>query len=276
MLCEGLGVRATARLADVDIKTVLNVLEKVGEHCADFLDQKLINLKSEPVEIDECWTFVHNKRELRNDSASGDFYAFLASGLHSKIIMSYYVGKRDQESGNEFTQDIKFRMMEKLQVTSDGWVGFIRAFIDIKNDRLHYATQQKKYEGYNAAEYIASRPDKDFRRYSPGKCVHVKTDVIHGNPDPEHITTSHAERLNGSVRHFNKRFTRLSCCFSKKLENLIHSVALTVAYHNFCRPHAALKLTQTDGSKAIARTPAQAAGLATHCWTVAELITATV
>lgn len=264
-----MGVRATARIARVDQKTVLNVLATTGRACAEMLDQKLINLKSEPLEIDECWTMVQNKRRKCNTPTRGDFYALLCSGKTTKLIASWYVGKRNFEAANDFVADIRSRVQPPLQVTSDGWVGFIRGMLQTSKEADQYAVQIKKYEGYNIPI------DGGKRRYGPGKCVSVETRVFLGSPNRGDITTSHAERLNLSLRHFNKRFTRLSPCFSKKLDNLIHSVALTVAYFNFCRPHAALKIKATETEKAIERTPAQAAGLADHCWSIEELIAAT-
>jgi hypothetical protein len=266
LLTEGLGVRAAARLASVDQKTVLNILESAGRTCAELLDQKLVNLKPEPIEIDECWTMVTNKRRKGNTAITGDFYAFLASGKDSKLITSYYVGKRDHRAGDDFMEDVRIRQQSPLQITSDGWIGFIRGVLNNPQRPVNYAVQIKKYAGYNVPI------DGGKRRYGPGKCVSVQTSVLRGNPDPANITTSHAERLNLSLRHFNKRFTRLSPCFSKKLENLVHSVALTVAYFNFCRPHATLKVKATETEKAIERTPAQAAGLTDHVWTVTELL----
>jgi hypothetical protein len=62
---------------------------------------------------------------------------------------------------------------------------------------------------------------------------------------------------------FNRRFARLTLGFSKKLDYLKHSVALSVAHFNFCRVHASLK----------GQTPAMAAGLADHVWSIAELLT---
>jgi transposase-like protein len=266
LLTEGLGSRATSRLTSLDQKTVLNILETVGAQCAEMLDQRILNIKPEPLEVDECWTMVAHKRAKGNTPSKGDFYAFLASGKHTKLIASWYVGKRNNADCLDFVDDIRARTQSPLQVTSDGWVGFIRGFYKSHREDTHYATQVKQYAGYNVPI------DGGRRRYGPGKCVSVQTTVMLGNPDPEHITTSHAERLNLSLRHFNKRFTRLSPCFSKKLENLIHSVALTVAYFNFCRVHSALKIPATETEKAIHRTPAQAAGLTDHVWTVEELL----
>jgi IS1 family transposase len=255
MFAEGLGVRAVCRLTNLDKETVLHILAKAGDHCAELLDQKIININPEPLEIDECWTFVKNKRALRNTPDAGDFYAFLASTKHSKLIVSYMVGKRTQDVANDFMLDVRSRLNGQYQITSDNWTGFIRGVLGNARHKANYATQSKKFTGYNL-------PVKDsLRRYSPGKCVGVRTQIICGKPDTNDITTSHAERLNLSLRHFNKRFTRLTPCFSRKVENLVHSVALTVACFNFCKVHSAR-----------GKTPAQAAALTDHAWTIAELL----
>ena len=105
LLVEGLGIRSTARISGLDQKTVLKILETVGEQCAEMLDQKIRGLQPEPVEVDECWTMVEHKRRLGNTPTSGDFYALLASGKETRLIASWFVGKRNQESADFFTSD---------------------------------------------------------------------------------------------------------------------------------------------------------------------------
>jgi transposase-like protein/IS1 family transposase len=234
MLCEGLGIRSTSRLTGLEKKTVLHILETVGEHCANFMEEKLRNLKSEPIEVDECWSFVANKRGKGNTSETGDFYAFLASGKRTKLIASYITGKRKNSDGAELISDLRKRIANRFQITSDGWQGFIRGVLDYGRGKMDYAVQIKKYDGYSGN--FKGKDSFDMRRrYSPGKCVAIKTLYITENAKRKDICTSHAERLNLSLRHFNKRFTRLSPCFSKKLANLEHSVALTVAHYNFAK-----------------------------------------
>jgi hypothetical protein len=107
---------------------------------------------------------------------------------------------------------------------------------------------------------------KKVRRSFGGerRCVGVKTFVRIGNPDPALISTSHVERTNLSVRLFNRRYTRLTMGFSKTFENHQHSVALFVFHFNFCRIHSAHK-----------QTPAMAAKIENHQWTIEELLSAT-
>jgi hypothetical protein len=78
-----------------------------------------------------------------------------------------------------------------------------------------------------------------------------------GEPDSDPICTSHIERQNLNVRIFNRRFKRLTLGFSKKTENLRHSVALLACCWNSRWLH------HTTRQK-----PAQAAGLTDHRWTI--------
>jgi hypothetical protein len=99
------------------------------------------------------------------------------------------------------------------------------------------------------------------KRYSPTECIGAVKHRIEGNPDPKHVSTSFAERQNRTLRMSNRRFTRLTDAFSKKLENHALSVALHYMYYNFCRIHKTLRIT-----------PAMAAGVTDHVWSVADIV----
>ena len=99
-------------------------------------------------------------------------------------------------------------------------------------------------------------------RYSPAKIKGASREIINGNPDPLHISTSYAERANLTMRMSMRRFTRLTNAFSKKIENHGHALALYFMHYNFARVH------QTLGK----RTPAMAAGISDHVWTLEEII----
>jgi len=70
-----------------------------------------------------------------------------------------------------------------------------------------------------------------------------------------------AEHQNLTVRMPNRRFTRLTNAFSKKVENHEHSVALHFMNYNFCRIHGSLRVT-----------PAMEAGIAHHFWSLEEVV----
>jgi hypothetical protein len=96
------------------------------------------------------------------------------------------------------------------------------------------------------------------RRYSPAQVVAVSKRRIVGRP--RHISTSYIERQNLTFRMQQRRFTRLTNAFSKKLENHEAAVALYVAHYNFCRVHETLRVT-----------PAMQLGVTDHIWSIGEL-----
>jgi hypothetical protein len=108
---------------------------------------------------------------------------------------------------------------------------------------------------------------KDDHRYSPGEVSGTVKEPCCGNPDPAMICTSHVERHNLTIRMQSHRMTRLTDAFSKKWANHVASFSLFFMYYNFCRPHQTL--TENAGAKT---TPAMAAGLEDHPWTLRELV----
>lgn len=83
---------------------------------------------------------------------------------------------------------------------------------------------------------------------------------MNGDPDPDHISTSYVERQNLTMRMGMRRFTRLTNGFSKKLANLEHAVSLHFMHYNFARIHKTLRVT-----------PAMAAGISDHVWSLEEI-----
>jgi hypothetical protein len=83
-----------------------------------------------------------------------------------------------------------------------------------------------------------------------------------GKPDPKRISTSYVERQNLTMRMSMRRFTRLTNGFSKKIENLDAAVSLHFMHYNFARKHKSLD----------SRTPAMAAGVTDHVWSIGEIV----
>lgn len=255
-LTEGVGIRATARLVDCDPHTVLDVLGTVGEKCGRLHDKWVRDIKTGSLQIDELWARVgvRESRRPHGDDEQGDFYTFLALATREKLIVSQYTGKRNAISTDFFVADVAKRVSGQIQVTTDAWHAYPDTIRRYLLERLDYAVMQKKYATTPGVVQAA-------RRYSPAPYVGVTIETIAGAPRADRVCTSHVERCNLTVRHFNKRFVRLGLGWSRKLENHRASVALFVAAYNFCKVHTTMGCT-----------PAVALKLTDHTWKVEELI----
>lgn len=259
MLAEGCGIRSVERLTGLNRRTVLNILEVGGQKALALLDRQIREVEIESVQCDELFAFVQKKEfnnEL-NDPELGTQYTFLALDRKSKLILSHHIGKtRNRENAELFMADLRTRIKGRCQLTTDGLYGYLGAVYDTFGANVDFAQQVKTYANRDFGAF------RDERRYSVAKgCLTVKTHVHIGQPRRELVSTSHIERMNLSIRLFNRRFTRLTLGFSKKLQNLKYSMALFIAHYNFCRVHSAHK-----------QTPAMACELTNHVWTIEELL----
>ena len=257
LLCEGMGIRAISRFTNLDQKTVLRILESAGEKCAQLLDSKIRNVAVESIQCDEMYSFVfckeaNNKQQL---PGIGEQYTFLAVDRKSKLILSHRVGKRTPENTDVFIQDVRQRVKPGCQLTTDGFMPYWPAVNAAFGQDVHFAQQTKVYAS------AFPMPKRLRHELKPQGVKEVRTTIRTGNPDRALISTSHVERTNLSVRLFNRRYTRLTLGYSKVLENLKHSTALLIGFFNFCRVHSAH-----------GQTPAQAAGITDHAWTIEELL----
>ncbi|MGD1106617.1 MAG: hypothetical protein ABR865_06190 [Terracidiphilus sp.] len=258
-LAEGNSVRGTARLCDVEKRTVLNLLATAGWHCERFMEERIRDLHVTDLELDECWTFVRmkEKRKLginKENSEIGDQYVFVGQDRASRMVIAWHLGRRDQRNTNQFIE--KIRMVtaadQRFDVSTDAFHPYDEAINVRLWDRANHSIVVKVY----------SKPEETRERYSPGDFVTVAKEVQRGNPDLERAGTSHIERKNGSLRQWCKRLTRLTYAFSKKKENLKAALALHFWHYNFAQVHGSLRVT-----------PAMEAGLTDHIWTVPELMT---
>jgi IS1 family transposase len=171
-------------------------------------------------------------------------------------VLSYVVGKRDTDNTEALALDLRARIINRPQITSDGYTPYPNAVALAFQTDVDYAVLTKKYAG------DSNLPDA-AHRYSPGHVAGVETTVIRGRPDPDRISTSYVERFNLSSRMQMRRCTRLTNAYSKKLENHRAAIALWIAFYNLCRVHETLRCT-----------PAMALGVTDHVWSIAELVRA--
>jgi IS1 family transposase len=258
-LVEGNSVRSTSRLTGAHLKTILDLLVRVGEGCAEMHDEYCYDVTTDDIQCDELWSFVGKKQKKVNkldpaDATKGDTYTYLAIDRQSKLIVSWLTGKRNWGNTVQFIAELAARLADGVvpQISTDGWKPYRDAIERAFGTDVHYGRITKSYAGGNERK----------GKYSPADVVDVEKATVMGHPDTDHICTSHAERCNLSVRMATRRFTRLTNGFSKKFENLVAAVNLWAAHYNYCRPHSSLK----------GITPAMAAGITDHVWTLEELI----
>jgi IS1 family transposase len=265
MLVKGNSMRATARMAGVSFNTVSKLLLDIGDAAAAYHDEHLRDLGCKTIEADEIWSFVGSKAKNvpeghEDDPNYGDVWTWTALDADSKLIVSWYVGGRAFADCMRIMGDLKGRLAGRIQLTTDGHQAYVAPVgLNFRQD-IDWAQIQKTYRSDPSAE----------RRYSPPVCTGIKTRVLKGNPDPAKISTSYVERQNLTMRMSMRRFTRLTNGFSKKVDNHMAAIALHFLHYNFARPHKTLALPGDDG-KLVKPTPAMAAGVADHVWTLAEI-----
>jgi len=260
-LVEGGSIRSVARMTGSDKETVTRLLVEAGEFCSTYQHHVLTNLKCERIEADEIWSFVGAKQRNAKKAGQGDIWTFTAICATSKLAVSWLVGPRTPKSAQAFMRDVASRLANRVQISTDG--------------HRMYLTAVERAFGWNGADYAqvvktygqTQEPRDASRRYSPAICLGAEKVWVMGEPDTGLVSTSYVERCNLTMRMHMRRFTRLTNAFSKKAENHAHAVSLHFMYYNFCRAHTTL----TKAAK-VKTTPAMAAGVTDHVWTVEEVL----
>ncbi len=239
MLVEGSSLRSISRTDNVSINTVTKLLVDAGRACATYHDVTVRNVPSKRIQCDEIWSFCYAKdknveRAKAAPQGAGDVWTWTALDSDTKLIISYEIGDRFAWTALEFMHDLKDRLANRVQLTTDGHRVYLEAVESAFGGAIDYAMLVKIY----------GEPEElERRRYSPAKCLDTRHVRICGRPDSAAISTSHVERHNLSMRMGMRRFTRLTNAFSKKLENHLHMVSLYTTYYNFCRIHKSLRVT---------------------------------
>jgi IS1 family transposase len=258
MLAEGNSIRSIERVTGVHRDTIMRLGVRMGESCAKIHDEKMRGLSSKHIEVDEIWGFIGAKRKVAHKvGAYGDVWTFIALDADTKLIPSFVVGKRDAYHTKMFIADLAERVSNRIQLSSDAMSQYADAVERGFGSEVDYGQIEKTY----SVSLLGGASAPAAVRYSPAEVIKAERAIVSGMPDINRISTSHVEKQNHTLRMHCRRLTRLTNAFSKKFENFEAAVALNFAYYNFVKTHGAIRMT-----------PAQAAGVESSAWTVAELI----
>ena len=236
--------------------TVLKLLADIGAACADYQDRIIRNVRARRIQVDEIWQFVYSKAKNVPENRRG-CSATVTCGRGWRLMPTPSSSRHGASALEmlvrrfELMMDLAGRLFGRVQLTTDGFKVYLGAVEDAFGADIDYAMLRKVYGVDPQAE----------RSYSPAKILSTTMEVIRGEPNPKHISTSYVERQNLTMRMSMRRFTRLTNGFSKKLENHAAAVSLHYMHYNFARIHKALRVT-----------PAMAAGISDHVWSLDEIV----
>jgi IS1 family transposase len=256
-IVEGCSIRAIVRMTGASKNTISKLLLELGEACSKYMSDHFVNLKCERLQVDELWSFVGCKqknvtaKKVERDGICGDVWAWIAIDADTKLVPSFVLGQRDPLTARVFMEDLAGRLANRVQLTSDGLKIYLKAVKDAFGGEIDYAMLVKIYGNTTEGQ----------KRYSPAECIGCERKAVKGDPDPRHISTSYVERQNLTVRMHNRRFTRLTNAFSKKIDNHAAVLAIFYMHYNFVRIHQTLRVS-----------PAMAAGVTAKLWAVEDIV----
>ncbi len=255
-LVEGNSIRSVERMAGIHRDTIMRLAVAVGEGCDRLLDGMMRDLTCTKLQLDEIWAYIGMKQKTAKvlDKADefGDLYTFVAIDADTKLVPAFHVGKRIWPDTQLFVDDLKARLVNRPQISSDAFPAYYGAIMRAFEGKVDYAQTTKVF---------ASELNTGRGRYSLPVMVKCENEPLIGNPDRDEISTSYVERQNLTMRMGMRRFTRLTNGFSKKRVNHAAAVCLHFAHYNLCRVHKTLRMT-----------PAMAHRVTDHIWTIDELI----
>jgi IS1 family transposase len=262
ILAEGCSIRATARLTKVHRDTVMRLGARIGDGCLRIHNRLFYNINVMFLQIDELWSYVRKKQKwvTADDGPDvGDQYIFTALDPISRCLLSGHIGKRDMNNALAFLNDLRSRILNHPQISSDAFAAYPEAIASTFGTKGHYGQVVDPSEQW---------PPRMPRQQRPSQARTLNRNIIWGEPDRSQISTSLIERSNGTVRQHSRRLMRMTNGFSKKLNNHRSSIHLFIAYYNLCRVHSTLCQVYSTPRM----TPAMALGVTDHIWTIEELI----
>lgn len=245
-IAEGAAMRSIQRETGYSMKGIMNLSRRLGQGCKAFMDYVMVDLAIRRVEVDETWTFVYQKQERvdpkkpKGFDGEGSYYIFIAVDPDSCLVPSYWIGQQTLYDAQCFLEDLAPRLANRIQMSSDQLVAYAeaaeRAF---GSSEIDYGTCVKTFKSKNKP----LNPGVRITGKGRSGVARIDRNTVYGKPIFKEISTSHVDAFHRTLRHLNRRMVRATCAFSKTKAGLDASLAITLAYYNFCLTTEARKLT---------------------------------
>jgi len=285
-LTEGVGVRATARIMDVDKKTVLRVLARAADHAMRLSRSLLKNIAVSECQLDEMWSFIGKKEKHLDpieklEGVLGDAWIWIAFDPVHKLVLAHVIGKRTEPHAVALLEKVRAITADMPSLfTSDQLDQYTGALLKVYGNTVFPPCRPGTGrppnpklvppEGLLYAQVV--------KQYKRNRLIGITRKVIFGDSEKlkdvlersvasNTINTSFVERNNGTVRHMDARCSRKTYRFSKNSKNHKRQFELSLAYYHLCLPHKTL--TKRYGRPT---SPFMSAGITDHIWTMSELL----
>ena len=300
LLAEGNSIRGTGRILEMDKDTIDQWVVELGGHCARIAAYHFRRLHLTECQLDELWTFVRKKEDQLTPlehmlGLYGDTWIWVAFAPVSKVVPAWVAGRRTLKDGKMLVKCLKNKLDDHIPFfTSDDLPHYANALLDVYGQKIEPSRTGKP--GRPRKSYKIPPDDLLYavvcKRREGSRVVEVTTKVVYGSPEriahilhdsptSNTISTYGVERDNLTIRQHSRRMARKVNAFSKEHDYLEHQLALSFAYYHFVIPHLGLRQrlpkpipTNGNGSPKVwlQRTPAMAAGLTDHIWSMDELL----
>jgi IS1 family transposase len=300
-LAEGLGIRATARVFEVDANTVLHWLVEAAEQLRAFSAYFLCDVHVAQLQLDELYAVL---RDLKTGAISEDeaiqrlerspSWVWTAMDPDSKLLLAIDVGTRTLEIAQRVVHQVVQVLAQGCVplCLTDGHRDYTMAFLAhwgywVQPERKRERGPAPKPRWMPLPELLYAQVVKSYRRR---RIMGVKYGVVFGTMERvqqvlaacgRKMNTAFVERLNLDIRQRVAAVGRRVNTLCQGEDGLRQQLVVYQVYYNFCLPHASLRQpllvpepTNGRGSAKVWRpcTPAMAAGLTDHVWSLKEVL----
>jgi len=300
-LAEGLGIRGTARVFEVDPNTVLQWLVEAAEHLQAFSRHFLHDMHINQVQLDELFALLSAVKDGEVNEADAiarlertPQWVWVALDPESKVLLAIDVGDRTLAMAQRFVHHVAQVLAPDCAplFLTDGFREYLTALLThygswVQPPRRQDKGPMPKPRWMPLPQLLYAQVVKTVRRR---RLVAVQHRVVFGTLDAVNqvlaplgwqIHTAFVERINLTLRQHVAAVGRRVSTLCKGEDGLRQQLVLFQGYHNFCLPHASLRLpraapepTKGSGSAKLWRpcTPAMAAGLTDRVWSLREVL----